>query len=288
MNAILKEEPPELAESGLNVSPGLERIVRRCLEKTPERRFQSASDLAFAIEALSGIPGGKTAQPAVAAPSIFRRRAAWITAASVLAVAVIAFVTGVEFATKPPPVFNQLAFGPGYVSSARFTPDGANVVYGAAWNGKPLEIFSTRLDGVESRSLGLPPADVLAISASGDMAILLGRHHFFQWMTIGTLARCAPLRWSSQAANEECVRCGYHGDGKDLAVVRCGSDQQTLEFPIGKALYHTGGWIDHPVISPGGKAVALIDHPIAGDDRGYIVLVNLPVRANGSPRSGLR
>ena len=49
MNAILKEEPAELTESGLNVSPGLERIIQRCLEKAPERRFQSASDLAFAV-----------------------------------------------------------------------------------------------------------------------------------------------------------------------------------------------------------------------------------------------
>jgi len=275
MNAILKEEPPELAESGLNVSPGLERIVRRCLEKTPERRFQSASDLAFAIEALSGISGSKTAQPTVAAPSIFRRRAAWITAALLLIVAVIAFVTGIEFATKPPLVFDQLAFGPGYVSSARFTPDGANVVYGASWNGKPLEIFSARLDGVESRSLGLPPADVLATSASGDMAILLGRHHFFQWMTTGTLARVPLSGGAPRPLIENVCDADITADGKDLAVVRCGSDQQSLEFPIGKALYRTGGWIDHPAISPGGKEVAFIDHPIAGDDRGYVVLVNL-------------
>jgi len=275
MNAILKEEPPELAESGLNVSPGLERIVRRCLEKTPERRFQSASDLAFAIEALSGVSSSKTAQPAVAAPSIFRRRAAWITAALLLAVAAIAFVTGIKFATKPPLIFDQLAFGPGYVSSARFTPDGANVVYGASWNGKPLEIFSARLDGVESRSLGLPPADVLATSASGDMAILLGRHHFFQWMTTGTLARVPLSGGAPRPLMENVCDADITADGKDLAVVRCGSDQQSLEFPIGKVLYRTGGWIDHPAISPDGKEVAFIDHPIAGDDRGYVVLVNL-------------
>ena len=275
MNAILKEEPPELAESGLNVSPGLERIVRRCLEKTPERRFQSASDLAFAIEALSGVSSSKTAQPAGAAPSVFRRRAAWLTAASLLTVAVIAFVTGMKFATKPPLIFDQLAFGPGYVSSARFTPDGANVVYGASWNGKPLEIFSARLDGVESRSLGLPPADVLATSANGDMAILLGRHHFFQWMTTGTLARVPLSGGAPRPLMENACDADITADGKDLAVVRCGSDQQSLEFPIGKALYRTGGWIDHPAISPGGNEVAFIDHPIAGDDRGYVVLVNL-------------
>ena len=53
MNSILKQDPPELAESGLNVSLGLQRIVQRCLEKRPDARFQSASDLAFALDSLS-------------------------------------------------------------------------------------------------------------------------------------------------------------------------------------------------------------------------------------------
>jgi hypothetical protein len=53
MNAILKEEPRELTETKAKIPPQLEKIVRRCLEKTPERRFQSTSDLGFALEALS-------------------------------------------------------------------------------------------------------------------------------------------------------------------------------------------------------------------------------------------
>ena len=57
MNAILKEEPPEIGETNTKVSPLLEKIVRRCLEKQPERRFQSASDLGFALEALSSPSG---------------------------------------------------------------------------------------------------------------------------------------------------------------------------------------------------------------------------------------
>ena len=53
MSAIVKDEPPEITESNPNISPSLERIVRRCLEKKPERRFQSTADLAFALEAIS-------------------------------------------------------------------------------------------------------------------------------------------------------------------------------------------------------------------------------------------
>src|SRR5499433_63553 len=54
MSAILREDPPDLSESNKNVVPALEHVVRHCLEKNPEERFHSASDLAFAIKALSG------------------------------------------------------------------------------------------------------------------------------------------------------------------------------------------------------------------------------------------
>ena len=63
MNAILKEEPPEFSETNAKVSPQVERIVRRCLEKKPERRFQSTSDLGFALEGLS-TPSGSRLEPA--------------------------------------------------------------------------------------------------------------------------------------------------------------------------------------------------------------------------------
>src|SRR5580698_3938266 len=66
MSAILKEDPPDLSETNRNVSPALERIVQHCLEKNPEQRFHSASDIAFDLEHLSGI-SGTTARAAVAA-----------------------------------------------------------------------------------------------------------------------------------------------------------------------------------------------------------------------------
>ncbi len=61
MSAILREDPPDLSVTNQNISPGLERIVRHCLEKNPERRFQSARDLAFNLGELSGASGTATA-----------------------------------------------------------------------------------------------------------------------------------------------------------------------------------------------------------------------------------
>ena len=75
MNAILSEDPPEAADS----SPGLTRLVRRCLEKRPEERFQSARDLAFALEALSGSSGTRVALP-TARGGRARERYAWALA----------------------------------------------------------------------------------------------------------------------------------------------------------------------------------------------------------------
>jgi len=65
MSSILKEEPAELSETNRNVSPALERIVHHCLEKNPESRFHSASDIAFDLEHLSGLSGA-TARVATA------------------------------------------------------------------------------------------------------------------------------------------------------------------------------------------------------------------------------
>ena len=72
MSAILREEPPDLSATNKSVPPGLERIVRHCLEKNPEERFYSARDLAFDLEALSGL-SGTTAAASVAGPSARRR-----------------------------------------------------------------------------------------------------------------------------------------------------------------------------------------------------------------------
>src|SRR5271155_4110513 len=87
MTAVLREDPPELSDSTHPVSPALDRIIRRCLEKNPEQRFQSARDLSFALGALSGSDSSSVAKIAdVPAP---RKRPAlvWLVAAVILVAA---------------------------------------------------------------------------------------------------------------------------------------------------------------------------------------------------------
>ncbi|MGH9557499.1 MAG: serine/threonine-protein kinase, partial [Terriglobales bacterium] len=154
MTSILKEEPPEVSAGGKPVPPGLDRIVRHCLEKNPEERFQSARDLAFDLASLSG--NSTTAAQAVPLPVARRTVTAGLAMAALAAVGVLAFFVGRQ--TVPvagPPRFQRLTFRDGYISVARFAPDGQTVVYSAQWDNAPTEIFATRFEFPESRPLGL-------------------------------------------------------------------------------------------------------------------------------------
>jgi hypothetical protein len=172
MTAILKEDPPELAKP--DVPDGLERVVRRCIEKRPEERFQSARDIAFALEAVSGASPAALAAGARGA-QVRRRSVLWAGAGVVIAGALggMGYYSVLQRRTPPPPSFKQLTFRRGVINSARFAPDGQTIVYGAGWEGNPSQLFSARLGSLESSPLGLPEGDIASISHSGELASLL-------------------------------------------------------------------------------------------------------------------
>src|SRR5215471_2515819 len=191
MSAILREEPPDLSTTNQSIAPGLERIVRHCLEKNPEQRFHSAHDLAFDLEALSGTSGQAAAAPT---PSSTRRRR-WALPAAIVAVALVvagAYLLGRRQGTPSRTLgdsFTQLTFGQQPIFNPRFAPDGKTVVYSAAPTGNTPEIFSLRLDFPGTSPRGLKGEHLLAISSRGELAVLTRAryvaHSFFQ----GTLAR---------------------------------------------------------------------------------------------------
>src|SRR2546428_6565280 len=100
LNAILKEEPPELTTTNRNIAPALERVVWHCLEKSPERRFQSATDVAFALESLSGSSGVSSqtlaAVASVPARSRIGKHLPWIVAGGLL----ISPLSGLPFSNR--------------------------------------------------------------------------------------------------------------------------------------------------------------------------------------------
>jgi len=148
MAAILKEDPPEIhAREERGIPPALERIVHRCLEKNPGQRFQSAKDLSFALENISG---GTTQQQAVlSSPSKRNFRHAITLALVVLAVPVLVFAVRGFLAHPQQPNYQQLTFRDGSISSARFGSDGATVVYSAAWGNPLVKLYSSHLDGTD-------------------------------------------------------------------------------------------------------------------------------------------
>ena len=118
------------------------------------------------------------------------------------------YVLGRRAGERPFPDFQRLTFRRGTVSSARFAPDGRTVVYGAAWDGRPIPSFLDRTDGRESTRLELADADVVSVSSTGEIAMLLARDRSPRFHT--GLARCrAPL--AGGAPREFTRGCGLRG-----------------------------------------------------------------------------
>ncbi len=283
MTAILKEEPPDLSAMVPNLPPALDRMVRHCLEKSPDERFQSARDMAYDLEALSSISGSTTTSAVTLNPTegVAAARPTTPTAKLVLlsiAAALVMLAAGLFFGQRLgktlPPAFHAITFRRGTIRTARFAPDGQTIAYGARWDGNPIEIFSTRLDSSESRALGYPGADILSISASGEMAISLKEHAAGPFSFAGTLARAALAGGASREIQEEVEQADWAPAGGGLVIVRSANGKEQLEFPAGKVLYETAGWISNPRVSPRSDMVAFLDHPAVGDDGGSVAVVD--------------
>src|SRR5439155_22118017 len=154
-------------------------------------------------------------------------------------------------------------------------------IYGAAWDGEPAELFSTRSGFPESRSLGFRNTHLHCVSSSGELAVSLDSRFTSHRQFVGTLAR-VPLEGAvPRPVLENVSEADWSGDGR-LAVVRMIDGRSRLEFPVGTVRYETTGWISHPRIAPKGNSIAFLEHPFLGDDRGSVAVVDL---AGGARRT---
>ena len=274
MTAILNEEPPEFSGRNLAVTPALERIVRHCLEKQPGQRFQSAQDIAFALESVSGI---STTTSTAAAPTRARRARPALVA---LVALVLLAASGLGLrawlhssSTALHPKLHRITFRRGTIWNARFTPDG-NLIYGAAWEGRPEELFVAENGSTESRTLGLQTTDILAISSSGELAVSTNRHFVMGFESAGMLARAPRGGGAPRDIADDVEYADWSPDGASIAIVRRVGGKVRLEYPLGKVLYETAGWVSHPRVSPDGKLVAFVDHAYQRDDDGTVATVD--------------
>jgi len=207
-----------------------------------------------------------------------RRPWALLALAAVLGAAIASpfvFSAGKKAGFVQPPSFRQITFSRGEVGSSLFAPDGQTIVYSAGWEGKPFEIYINRPESPESRPFGLGAAEVLSISKAGEMAVSLNRRPLRSFVRVGRLARISIAGGAPRDILDDVQFADWSPDGQSLAIVRDFGVKNRLEYPIGKVLFETTGWVGQIRMSPKGDAVAFVDHPFPNDDGGRVAIVDL-------------
>ena len=280
LSAVIQDDPEPLSAAAPKIPTNLAWIIERCLAKDPEERYASTRDLARDLAALRDHASGISVS-GVAPPAARRfRPSRFLLGASALAgavVAVLAFFMGQTLQAHrdreaPPPLTRILTFRRGFLTGARFAPDGQTIVYSAAWDGKPSEIFTTRVGSSDSRPLGIFPAGILSISSTGEMAIALGCENRWE-PCFGTLARVPLAGGTPREVLEEVGSADFSPDGKDLAAIHEVEGGDRIEYPIGKVLYKTAGYLTGLRVSPDGNRISFVEHSRGDDQRGVVCVV---------------
>jgi Tol biopolymer transport system component len=173
--------------------------------------------------------------------------------------------------TRPveqPPKFVQVTFRRGPIEGARFGADGHTILYSAKWESDPWRVFLTSGASPETRTLGFDGSILSAVSPSDELSLL-------SWEQVWTLAGGALSRvpLNGGVPREITARVTFSDwsrDGRNLAVIRFNGGESQLEFPIGKALYHTAGLLSGVKISRDGSKFAFFEHPHRNDDGGDV------------------
>jgi len=273
MTAVLREEPADANLEQAAIPTPYQDIVHHCLEKEPENRFQSVKDLVFALQTVSG------SSPVKVAPSPARKEPKtavlpWAVAGLLALATVLLALAQWLRAPGAPPSYRRLTFESGTIYSARFAPDGQSIVYGAAWNNKPVQLFTTVGNSLLSQPLEFTDAVLLGISSNNELALVVGGTHTGQLETTNGMLARAPLAGGAPKEVLSDVRWADWDAQGGLAVVHYVEGQSRLEYPIGKVLYQSGGWISNIRISPGGDLIAFMDHPALWDNRGVVSVVD--------------
>ncbi|HYM61005.1 MAG TPA: LpqB family beta-propeller domain-containing protein [Thermoanaerobaculia bacterium] len=159
--------------------------------------------------------------------------------------------------------FHRITFRRGEVRGARFSPDGDTIVYSAAWEGSPSEIFVTNRKSPEARPLGVPDCEVTAVARSTELAIILHRDRL---SGLGTLARVPLAGGTPREVAEQVLQADWSPDGAELAVIRFAGGKFRVEYPIGSVRYETPHFIHDLRVAPDGVRLAFIEPQSGGND----------------------
>ena len=290
--AILNRSPAPPSRVNPELPAEFEVILAKTLEKDREMRCQTAAELRADLKRLRReTESGRSAAhsgfsgPVTGTLAGKERTERWwfpmaLAAAAILGVGLLA---GIFIGRRQPqasqPIYHQLTYRRGTVYAARFAPDGQTIIYSAAWDGKPPELFSTRAESPESMSLGNSGAQLLGISKTGEMAVAL-RSRFGAFQQFGTLARLPMAGGAPREILEQVNWADWSKDASSLAVARLTGGFGQIEFPIGKLIYKTPGWIGDLRVSPKGDRIAFLHHPVLADDGGSVTVLDLAGNVN--------
>jgi hypothetical protein len=272
-----------LSSTDQSIPVPLSWTVSRCLAKDAADRYESTGDLARDLHTIAGHVSGSGLQPIV-------RRSSRVGQPTLVAVAVIAAVAGWLTARAPAtpdgsddtPIFQQLTFRRGILQSARFTADGANIVYGGAWDGKPFQLSVVHGDSSDAQALDLPPAGLFSVSGKGDLAIARD----CSWVPAGQQCRgtlaIAPLAAGGpRNIVEDVIAADWAPDGT-LALIRRLNGRPQLEYPAGRVLRQSNT-LSHLRFSRDGRQIAFFDSTKQGVNNFELMIAD----ADGSNRRSL-
>ena len=295
--AILNRPPAPVESLNPAIPEKLDELIAKSLEKEREMRYQTAADLRGDLKRIkrgmessriraasgSGIAAASSVKlPAQsAAETMVPQRRMRIIVAIVGALALFGGLKLGSMLMKAPAStdfaeYHPLTFRRGIVHSARFAPDGKTVIYSAAWEGKPLDLYTTRPESPQSQQVEPKGADILAVSASGEMLLALhSKPRDSSFLYAGTLARVPLVGGAPRELLNDVEWADWAPDGTNIVVVHEVGGRKRLEYPLGKTLYEADGWIGNPRVAPDGKSVAFVDHPQTGDDGGAVAVLDL-------------
>ena len=284
MHAILKDDLPDLDEA-LKVPPALERILRTCLAKEPAGRFHSAHDLAFALESLSA-----SGSSSMKLPRVRGFRWAFPALAGAAALLVVVLVLGAlawsrhwpPFRPPSQPTFRRITFREGNIQSARFTPDGREVLLSANWGDSTTsDVYELKLSPLALRATGLRDARVQAVLPSGEVAMTFARSNpspipTQAWLTPGTLGTSHLGAFAPKVLLPPPVASADLSTRGLVAASRWVSGRYRLECPPGTVRLENGSWFSDLRFSPDGRHLAFLEHPMTLDeDFGHVELLDL-------------
>ena len=253
----------------------------RFIETVPRRGYrfiapvhpELTAELAPVVPAMQTDAGNSIALSRAPEQPHAKRRIRFAIAIGFIVIAIAS--TYLLWPRQTPYTFHRISYGKGAIRSARFGPDGHSIIYGAAWNGNPVELFWSQGQSPQGRQYSVHDADILAVSLQGELAILMNRRAGVGWISRGTLATIPVTGGAPREILENVQDADWDQEGKNLAIVRWMGRRCSLEFPIGTSVYAvTGGhWLSDIRVSPHGE-LAFLEHPLEGDDAGFVEIID--------------